>query len=145
LIGRRLLLCLVALGILLPVPSCGKKAPPFWPHKDFDAMVSSLNAESQGGYVYLMGDVPDPQKDAGNLRGCRVYFAQYAPEDSPCDGCPIEYQGYRSFGPEVVKNGKFFCELDKITPGQVYFFRVNLVGPEEVLGPSSRDVRVEAK
>jgi hypothetical protein len=145
LIGRRLLTFLAVVGVLLLVPSCGKKAPPFLPQKHFDARVLSLNAENQEGYVLLKGNVPDAQRDAGNLRGCRVYFAQYSPDDSPCEGCPIEYQGYHSFGPEVVKDGKFSCKIGEITPGQIYFFRVNLVGPEEVLGPPSNDVRVEVK
>jgi hypothetical protein len=141
----RLVTFLVALGVLFLVPSCGKKAPPFLAHKNFAAQVSSLKAEGREGYILLKGNVPDAQGSAGNLTGCRVYFAQYSPDDSPCDGCPIEYQGYHSFGPEVVKDGKFFCKLEEIAPGQVYFFRVSLVGPEEVLGPPSNDVRVDVK
>jgi hypothetical protein len=143
--GGRLLTFLVALGIFLLVLSCGKKAPPFLPQKNFYARVLSLNAESQEGCVLLKGNVPDAQRDAGNLKGCRVYFAQYPPDDSPCEGCPIEYQGYHSFGPEVVKDDKFLCKIDEITPGRIYFFRVSLVGPKEVLGPPSNDVRVEVK
>jgi hypothetical protein len=145
LIGGRLLSLVVALGLLLMVPSCGKKAPPFLAQKNFDGKVSSLNAEVREGYIFLKGNVLNAQGGAGNLAGCRVYFAQYSPDDAPCDGCPIEYQGYHSFGPEVVKDGKFFCKIDEITPGQVYFFRVSLVGPKEVLGPPSNDVRVEVR
>jgi hypothetical protein len=143
--GSRLLTFLVVLGVLLLVPSCGKKAPPFLPQKSFDATVSSLNAEGREGYILLKGSVSGAPGADANLTGCRVYFAQYSPDDSPCEGCPIEYQGYHPFGPEVAKGGKFFCKIDGVTPGRVYFFRVNLVGPKDVLGPPSDDVRVEVK
>jgi predicted small lipoprotein YifL len=140
--GRPLLHLLLALAILLAVSSCGKKAPPFLPEKGFDAKVSSLKAESREGRIALEGKIAAPPRDAENLRGSRVYFAQYLPDDAPCDGCPIDYQGYHSFGPEVIKDGKFLCTIEAIDPGQVYFFRVNLVGPKEVLGPSSNEVKV---
>ena len=114
--------------------------------KSFDsAGVVSLEAEWQDSYVFLRGDIQGLERDSENLRGCRVYFAQYPPDDAPCDTCPIEYQGYDSFGREVVQEKKFFCRIPVIERNQVYFFKAYLVGPKDVLGFPSNTVKVVVK
>jgi len=70
------------------------------------------------------------------VTGARVYFAQYPSEDPPA-GCPIEYQGYRSFGPDVIHDTRFYCKIPDIKQNQVYFFRAALVGPEVSRAPFS--------
>jgi hypothetical protein len=110
--------------------------------KSFDSRVVSLTASWQEPFFLLRGDIQGLEKDAENVKGCRVYFAEYPSDNPPCDGCPIEYQDYGSFGPEVVRENKLFCRISGMGRNHIYFFKVHLVGPKGVLGPSSDSVKV---
>ena len=139
----RLNLALVMItALFLSLPSCGKKGSPFLPQESFDARVADLKADQEESSVLLRGDVLFPENATNRVTGTRVYFAQYAFESPPCEGCPIEYQGYRSFGPEVIQDKRFICTIPDIRQNQVYFFKAALVGPGGVQGPSSDFVRV---
>jgi predicted small lipoprotein YifL len=139
----RLVVTLVVIAaLLLSLPYCGKKGRPFLPQENFDAKVADLKADQEESSVLLRGNLLFPENAANRVTGSRVYFAQYPSESPPCEGCPIEYQGYRSFGPEVIQDKRFFCRIPDISRNQVYFFKVALVGPGGVQGPSSDFVRV---
>lgn len=134
----RFLIFLCASGILLVTMTCGKKGDPFLPKKEFPARVTDLEGERQKEVIVLRGKISGPKE----AEGAKVYYAQYPLEKSPCEGCPIEYQGYQAFGAEVVTEEGFLCRIQVKGQGQVYFFRVNLIGPSEALGPSSDMVKV---
>jgi predicted small lipoprotein YifL len=139
----RLNLTLVVItALLLSLPSCGKKGSPFLPQKSFDARVADLKANQEESSVLLRGNVLLSGNATNSVTGSRVYFAQYPSESPPCEGCPIEYQGYRSFGPEVIQDERFFCKFPDIRRDQVYFFRATLTGPGGVQGPFSNFARV---
>jgi hypothetical protein len=118
--------------------ACGKKGDPFLPQKEISAKVSDLKGERENGDILLKGKISAPQA----LEGARVYYAQYPLENTPCEGCPIEYQGYHGFGAEVFTEGGFICKVPVKGLGQVYFFRVNLIGQEGGIGPPSDRVKV---
>ena len=122
-------------ALLLSIPSCGKKGDPFLPRKDFDARVTDLKAEQQESSILLEGSVVLSEIASNRVKGSRVYFAEYPAESPPCEGCPIEYQGYRSFGPEVIQDGRSFPVGLGCQRNEVYFFRVVLVGPGESTVP----------
>jgi predicted small lipoprotein YifL len=129
-------------ALLLSIPSCGKKGDPFLPRKDFDARVTDLKADQQEAFILLEGSVEFSEIERNRVTGSRVYFAEYPAESPPCEGCPIEYQGYRSFGPEVIQDKRFSCRISDIRRNQVYFFKVVLSGPGDIQGPFSNFVRV---
>jgi predicted small lipoprotein YifL len=134
----RFLALLCALAILVATLACGKKGDPFLPQKEVSAKVTDLRGEREKGNILLRGEIRDPR----DVQGARVYSAQFSLEDPPCEGCPIEYQGYQSFGAEVVTEEGFFCTLPVKVQRQVYFFRVNLIGSGGRMGPPSETVKV---
>jgi len=137
---------LLCLGILVGLSSCGKKGPPFLPPKEaLDARVSALQGEWEEGYALLSGMVLGPKQATDRVTGCRVFYGQYSADNAPCDGCPIKYQGYYGFGRETIKAGALSCKVPAKGKGQIYFFRVQLVGSNGTLGPSSNTVRVDVK
>ena len=136
--------CLL-LAALVIVASCGKKGAPFVSQKEFHLSVTNLQGEMVKGYVHLTGDLPgyDNSKEAGaSIMGCRVYYAEYPKDKPPCADCPIEYQGYHGFGPEVITEAGFSCNVPGKTKGRIYFFKVYLMGPEGAMGPPSNSVQV---
>jgi hypothetical protein len=132
--------CLV-LGMVLVMPSCGKKGPPFLPKKSFDVRVRDLRGEGKEGSAFLKGQVVGGE-EKDRVQGARVDYAQYPVDEPPCDGCPIEFRGSYDFGPEVITETGFDCEVPVDLRGQLYFFRVYLIGPDDGLGPVSNTVRV---
>lgn len=134
----RFLAFLCALGILTATLGCGKKGDPFLPQKEVSAKVTDLRVEREKGNIFLKGQISAPKE----VEGARVYYAQYPLENPPCEGCPIEYQGHHSFGAEVVTEEGLRCRVPVKVQGQVYFFRVNLIGPGERMGPPSETVKV---
>ena len=143
-IGQRIILFGI-LGILLAVPSCGKKGPPFLPQKAFPVKVTELRGERDNGFILLKGNiqgVKGQKKDRDLVKGCQVFYGKYPLENPPCEDCPIEYQGYHEFGKEVIRGEGFFCRVPGKSEGQIYFFKVHLIGPERVVGPPSNRVRV---
>jgi hypothetical protein len=129
---------------LLTAPACGKKAPPRVPKKSFEPAVLDLRGGWADGYVELSGRISHPEL-LEEITGCRVFYAEFPPGQTPCDTCPIEFKGYQGFGPEVIVDGGFLCKVPGKERGLVSFFQVRLAGPEGILGPPSRTVRVDVK
>ena len=141
----RLIIPFLFLGILLASASCGKKAPPFLPKKAFSAKVVDLRGKWVNGYFSLKGDInglEESKEVMGQVRGCRVYYAKYPLKDPPCDGCPIEYLGHHTFGPEVITEQGFSCRVPGKIKGQIYFFEVHLIGSDEGVFPPSERIKV---
>jgi predicted small lipoprotein YifL len=135
-------------GILLGIAACGKKGPPFLPQKDVPVRVSDLEGEWADGNIVLKGKisgVKDAKEAKEQVKGCRVYYGQYPLDDPPCDGCPIKYQGYQTFGSEVISEEGFRCKLPVKDRGQIYFIEVHLIGSKGRLGPPSNRIKVVVK
>jgi hypothetical protein len=118
--------------------ACGKKADPLLPQKEVSAKVTDLRGEWEEGNILLRGEIRGPR----DVQGARVYYAQFPLEAPPCEGCPIEYQGYQSVGAEAVMEEGFLCTIPARVQRQVYFFRVNLIGAGGRMGPPSETVKV---
>jgi predicted small lipoprotein YifL len=136
------LACLV-LALMLMIPaSCGKKGDLFLPQKSTNARVVDLKGAWQEGYIELKGSVQAPSGPDSAVTGSRVYYAVYPVAEPPCDGCPIEYQGFHTYGPEVVREGRFFCKIPGAVKGNIYYFEVQLAGAKGGLGPASNRAKV---
>ena len=134
----RFLVFLCAFGILIVTMTCGKKGDPFLPEKEFPARVTDLEGEQQKEFIILRGKISGPEE----VEGARVYYAQYPLEKSPCEGCPINFQDYQEFGVQVVTGEGFLSRVPVKGQGEVYFFRVILMGPSGAVGPPSETVKV---
>lgn len=134
--------CLL-LGMVLLMPSCGKKGPPFLPKEPFEVRVRDLRGEGKESSVFLKGQVVGA-KEGDSVQGARVDYAQYPKDEPPCEGCPIEYRDSYRFGPEVITETGFACEVPVDLRGQLYFFRVYLIGPDDAFGPPSNTVQMVA-
>lgn len=134
----RFLVFICASGILLGAVACGKKGDPFLPRQAFSARVTDLKGEQVKGDILLKGKITSRE----GLEGARVYYAQYSLENAPCEGCPIEYQGYQAFGAEVIMEDGFSCDMPAKSEQHIYYFRVNLIGPGGTIGPPSDTVKV---
>lgn len=130
-----------ALLVLMVTVSCGKKGDPFLPQKEISARVTDLKGKREKGDILLEGKILGPKE----VKGARVYYAQYPLEKTPCEGCPIEYQGYQAYGADVFEGEGFLCRIPVKDQGQVYFFRVNLIGPGGEMGPPSETVKIAAE
>ena len=138
----RLLACIILVLMLLIPASCGKKANPTLPQKSTNAKVVDLKGAWQGGYVELKGSVSGSSGPDSAATGARVHYAVYPQSDPPCDGCPIEFQGFHTYGTEAVQEGRFFCKIPGALKGNIYFFEVQLAGEKGVLGPKSNRAKV---
>jgi len=136
---RRALACIVGVLLLLSPASCGRKGDPFLPQTSTNARVVDLKGVWQGGYIELKGGIADPDS---RVNGSRVHYAIYPVAEPPCDGCPIEFQGFHTYGSESVQEGRFFCKIPGAVKGNVYYFEVQLAGEKGVLGPHSNRVKV---
>ena len=147
-IRLRFLVLSLFLGGLLIFVSCGKKAPPFLPTKEFPIKITNLSGEWTEGVVLLKGDISGsmgPEEATELVKGCRLHYGQYPIKNPPCAGCPIKYSGYHEFGPEVVTKGGLSCKVPVRMRQQIYFFKVQLIGPDNSLGPPSNRVRLEVE
>jgi len=140
--SKRVLPYLIFLLILLIPASCGRKGDPYLPQKSTSARVVDLKGAWQGGYIELKGGIADPAETDSTVSGARVHYAIYPVSDPPCDGCPIEFQGYHTYGSEVVREGRFFCKIPGAVKANIYYFEVQLAGEKGVLGPPSNRVKV---
>ena len=142
-----LLLPPLLIGLLLALTMCGKKGPPVLPQEDFPYKIVSLTGGWDGGWILLRGKIDGlgGSEKAKDIMGCRVYYGQYPLENPPCDSCPIKYHGYHEFGSEVITEGGFLCRVPENGDGQIYFYKVHLIGPEGVLGPSSNRTKVTVR
>ena len=137
------LACLVLLVMALIGPSCGKKGDPFLARKSTSLRVVDLKAAWQGDYIELKGGVSDSPGTAGRaVTGSRIHYAIYPAAEPPCDGCPIAFQGFHTYGPEVVQENRFLCKIPGALRGNIYYFEVQLAGEKGVLGPPSNQARV---
>jgi len=140
--SNRALACLfLALMLLIP-PSCGVKADPFLPQKSTKVRVVDLKGAWQEGYIELKGGVADSSGTDSMVTGSQIHYAIYPVAEPPCDGCPIEYQGFYTYGSEVVREGRFFCKIPGAVRGNLYYFEVQLVGAKGGLGPPSNRAKV---
>jgi len=133
-------LSVLFLWLCLALISCGKKGDPFLPATQGDGRVTGLKGEWNGEYVLLTGRTREAMREGA---GIRAYYAAYPLDQPPCEGCPIEYQGYESFGREVMGKSGFSCRITEIQTGNIYFFEVRIIGPGGSLGPPSNRVGVE--
>jgi len=139
---------LLVLGLFLTLAACGKKAPPFLPQKTFGAKVVNLRVEYQNNILVLKGQVQGLngiESPETQVSGCRVYYVQYPLEKKPCSGCPIEFRDHRQFGPEIINKEGFVCQMPDIKIGQIYYFKVLLIGPDGYLGPVSERISIEIR
>ena len=136
------LACLALVLLFLITPSCGKKGDPFLPQKTTSARVLDLKGAWKDGYIELTGGVQDPSGQELTVTGSRIQYAVYPVAEAPCDGCPIEYQGFYTYGPEVVREGRFLCRIPGALKGNLYYFEVQLLGAKGVLGPPSDRAKV---
>lgn len=139
---------LLVLGLFLTLAACGKKGPPFLPQKTFGAKVVNLQAKYQNGALVLKGQVQGLngiESPETQVSGCRVYYVQYPLENKPCSGCPIEFRDHRQFGPEIINKEGFVCQIPDIQIGQIYYFKVLLIGPDGYLGPVSERISIEIR
>jgi hypothetical protein len=72
-----------------------------------------------------------------------MYYAVYPLDQPPCEGCPIEYQGFHPFGREALKGDVFSLKVPEIRRGNIYFFEARIVGLDGSPGPPSNRVRIE--
>ena len=132
---------LFALMLLISL-SCGRKGDPFLPQRSTTARVVDLKGAWQGGYIELKGVIVDSADPDSEVTGSRVHYAIYPVAEPPCDGCPIEFQGFHVYGTEAVQEGRFFCKVPGALKGNIYFFEVQLAGEKGVLGPKSNRTKV---
>jgi predicted small lipoprotein YifL len=137
--SRRGFACLILAFMLLIPASCGRKGDPFLPQKSTNARVVDLEGAWQGGYIELKGGIADFDS---TVTGARVHYAVYPVAESPCDGCPIEFQGFHSYGTEVIREDRFLCKIPGALRGNVYYFEVQLTGDKGSLGPPSNRAKV---
>ena len=141
----RLFVFLTIPVIFLAVAACGKKATPFLPESTFFAGVNNLTGEWDKGEILLKGPIMPPQESgetADLVKGARVYYAQYPLEEAPCAECPVAFHGYDTLDQKVITEGDFLCRMPGNDQGEVYFFKVHLIGAEGAMGPPSNTVRV---
>jgi predicted small lipoprotein YifL len=143
---REKALFLVIFGLVfLEFMACGKKGPPFLPESNIPFRVQELTGEWKNGTVFLRGRVAASQgqdRDRSHVRGCKVYHGWYALEKTPCDGCPVDYAGFREINDEVLKGEDFFCEVTIDKKKGVHFFEVRLIGQGGAVGPPSNRMKL---
>jgi hypothetical protein len=115
------------------------------PQITFSAGVNNLTGEWDQGEILLKGSILPSQESgetADSVKGARVYYAQYSLEDAPCAECPVTFHGYHALDQEVIVGGGFLCRMPGNNQGEVYFFKVHLMGAQGAMGPPSNTVRV---
>ncbi len=127
--------------------SCGKKAPPVLPKKkEFKAHVKNLEGHWENKELYLTGEISG-LKTTGNIaeeiKGCRLYYAQFSVDSPPCVGCPIKYNGYQEYGSEVISSGFFRCHIPLYVNETIFVYKVCLIGKDGVVGPCSESLLVK--
>jgi len=138
--GRAVLVMVLVFGLLFA--GCGKKGDPFVPAREPENRVTGLDVAWNGVDVLLSGRVEKPAKMQEG-ESLRVYYAAYPLDEPPCEGCPIEFQGYHAFGREAVSGDAFSCSVPEIRRGSVYFFEARVMSPEGSPGPPSNRVSIE--
>ena len=141
----RLLVFLSILVVFLAIAACGMKGPPFFSQSTFSTGVNNLTGEWDKGEILLKGSILPPLESgetADLVKGARIYYAQYSPEEAPCAECPVAFHGYDTLDQEVIIEGDFLCRMPGKDQGKVYFFKVHLIGAEGAMGPPSNTVKI---
>lgn len=141
----RIISILLSCAILGIGPSCGKKAAPFLSQEKFLLSVANVKGKWEKDTYILEGGIQGPvvnKATLGSISGCRVYYATYPLDRPPCADCPIEYDGFYGFGPEVVVNDSFTCRFPGQMEGRTIIFNVYLLGPNGAIGPPSDRIQV---
>jgi len=145
-VRRERVLLLLALGtIIIAFLACGKKGPPLLPESDGLLKVKNLTAEWGNGSVILRGQVLASlknEKDIPEIMGCRVYYAWYASENPPCEGCPIQYKVFREIKAKVHSKGGFYCEVEGVKGKGIHFFKVSMVDANGRVGLPSQGAKL---
>lgn len=142
------LLLAVLMLILLVLPSCGKKGRPFVRQRQVFLEVKELKAEYESGTVFLSGKampVPGQSTPGAEIIGCRVYHSWYKLSEPPCEGCPIEFPGYKQIKKDVVEGENFSCHLGIEEKKGIHLFEVRLLGEKGAVGPPSNRVKMIIK
>jgi hypothetical protein len=125
--------------------ACGEKKPPFLPEVSIPLKVKGLQGKWEKGTVTFTGEiVPTPKEKeyTREVTGCRIYYARYPVDRPPCEGCPIDYTGYKEIEGGVVKERRFHCQVPFKRKEGVYFFQIRLIGPKGAIGPPSERVKL---
>ncbi|MFH1243521.1 MAG: hypothetical protein V1689_14345 [Pseudomonadota bacterium] len=137
---------IIALGvILLILVACGKKASPSLPERVMPLRVAKLEAGLEKGTVVLKGSVIGPEgkgRVSGDVMGCRVYHARYDTGDTPCETCPIEYDGFKLIKGEVITGEGFYCQVPGEASTGTHFFEVRLIGADGAVGSLSNRAKL---
>lgn len=129
--------------VFVMLTACGKKGPPFLPQKQTPFRIQELTAEWKNGTVFFRGRVAlFGEEKSAHIKGCRIHHARYPLEKPPCDGCPIDYKGYRETEDMVLRGEDFFCELRMNKKRGVHFFEVRLIGESGDVGPPSNRIKL---
>lgn len=140
---NRIRLGLILIVLIFSMNACGKKAPPFIEKKKFSVKVSGLKADRIGKEIVLKGSLKGNKESISVIKEGRVYYAQYPANDPPCEDCPIRYQGYDIFGPEIIKGNSFLCKFPTKPGEHIYYLKVYLIGPEGSQGPGSERIMIK--
>jgi hypothetical protein len=127
-------------AVTLVLGACGKKADPFLPKNELSLAVQQLEAERTNGAVALQGRIPKgtpAEQEAKRVVGIRLYHTRYKFQAAPCDGCPIDFPGYREVKDRVLRGNLFSYTVDRRPKRGIHFFQVRLMGEEGALGPPS--------
>jgi len=128
--------------------SCGKKSPPYLPKSRLPFRVAFLEAEIKDGIVILTGKIVGKEKKGyrlSDIKGCKVYYSRYSPDNLPCEACPIYLTNIRNIKGKVVRDGDFYCKLPWMNKKGVYYIKVRLIGPGSAIGPLSNRTKVEVR
>ena len=137
-LNRRVLLLFVFLvSLMVLLPNCGKKGPPFLTKSKFSLRVDQLKAERENGRILLKGYVRGENEEISSVTGCRVYQAWYTMDNPPCEGCPIEMKDFKEIKEKVVSGDRFNYEVLDVEKKGIHFFQVRLMGKDGALGPPS--------
>ncbi len=142
---KQSLFLVILMLILLVLPACGKKGRPFVPERRVLLEVKDLSVECENGTVFLSGKavaVPGQSKSGSDIIGCRVYHCWYTFNKPPCEGCPIDYSGYKEIKRKVLAGKNFSCHVSIDRKKGIHFFEVRLLGRKGAVGPPSNRVKL---
>lgn len=129
-------------ALIVFLPACGKKGPPFLPEKKLVTKVDRLTGKWENGKVRLEGYIEGDDKRRSDVTGCRIYRVWYSVDSPPCDGCPIDMADFRDIKEMEISGDRFTCEIPGVKKKGIWFFEVRLIGSHGALGPPSERVKV---
>lgn len=132
-------------GIAVCSAGCGKKAPPVLRSSSFTAAVRNVTAGVEDGRVVLKGEIYGKSQDIESVSGCLVDSAWYAPEEKPCQGCPLDYRRVETVEDVVAGPDGFSCSVAWNGEKGIHYFRIRLMGPGGKSGPPSTSVSIESE